>query len=120
MHMVSFLNGLHQCAEPIVSCGTFHHVAMYDMFLALIVFFIFMNLKKRFTFGPGSWMGLWGGCETGGGTGIRGLKSGAESRRSRRLGHRCCPRGDSKISWQDDSRWSEATEMVEVSLIKSV
>ena len=51
-------NGL-ECAEPVMSCGTFHHVAMYDMFLALIVFFIFMNLKKRFTFGPGSWMGLW-------------------------------------------------------------
>ena len=51
-------NGL-ECAEPVMSCGTFHHVAMYDMFLALIVFFIFMNLKNRFTFGPGSWMGLW-------------------------------------------------------------
>ena len=48
-----------ECAEPLTTCGTFHHVAMYDMFFALIVFFIFRNLQQRFTFGRGSWMGLW-------------------------------------------------------------
>lgn len=51
-------NGL-ECAEPLTTCGTYHHVAMYDMLLALVVFYIFMNLKKRYEFGPGSWMGLW-------------------------------------------------------------
>ena len=48
-------NGL-ECAEPLTTCGTYHHVAMYDMLLALVVFYIFMNLKKRYEFGPGSWM----------------------------------------------------------------
>ena len=51
-------NGL-EGAEPLTTCGTYHHVAMYDMLLALVVFYIFMNLKKRYEFGPGSWMGLW-------------------------------------------------------------
>ena len=51
-------NGL-ECSDPLTTCGTYHHVAMYDMLLALVVFYIFMNLKKRYEFGPGSWMGLW-------------------------------------------------------------
>jgi prolipoprotein diacylglyceryltransferase len=48
-----------ECAEPLTTCGTFHHVAMYDLFFALIVFFIFKSLRSNFTFGKGSWIGLW-------------------------------------------------------------
>ena len=48
-----------ECSEPLVTCGTFHHVPMYDLFFALIVFFIFKSLRNNFTFGKGSWIGLW-------------------------------------------------------------
>jgi prolipoprotein diacylglyceryltransferase len=48
-----------ECTEPLTTCGTFHHVAMYDLFFALIVFFIFKTLKNNFIFGKGSWIGLW-------------------------------------------------------------
>ena len=48
-----------ECSEPLVSCGTFHHVPLYDLFFALIVFFIFKSLRNNFTFGKGSWIGLW-------------------------------------------------------------
>ena len=48
-----------ECSEPLVTCGTFHHVAMYDLFIALIVFYIFKYLRNNFIFGKGSWIGLW-------------------------------------------------------------
>ena len=48
-----------ECFEPLTTCGTFHHVAMYDLLLALLIFYIFRNLQSRFTFGKGSWIGLW-------------------------------------------------------------
>ena len=48
-----------ECFEPLTTCGTFHHVAMYDLLLALLIFYIFRNLQTRFTFGKGSWIGLW-------------------------------------------------------------
>ena len=48
-----------ECTEPLTTCGTFHHVAMYDLFFALIVFFIFKSLRTNFTFGKASSIGLW-------------------------------------------------------------
>mgnify|MGYP005717872935 FL=1 len=48
-----------ECMEPLLTCGTYHHVALYDLILASIVFFIFRSLQKRYEFGKGSWIGLW-------------------------------------------------------------
>ena len=48
-----------ECAEPLLTCGTYHHVAMYDLVLALGVFFIFRYFQQKFTFGKGAWIGLW-------------------------------------------------------------
>ena len=48
-----------ECAEPLITCGSFHHVAMYDLFLALGVFFIFRYFQQKFIFGKGAWIGLW-------------------------------------------------------------
>ena len=48
-----------ECVAPEVSCGTFHHVAMYDLLLATIFFFIFRYLQNNLQFGSGSWIGLW-------------------------------------------------------------
>lgn len=51
-------NGL-ECSPPLLTCGSFHHVALYDLLLAFLIFFLFINMKKRFNFGQGSWIGLW-------------------------------------------------------------
>jgi len=51
-------NGL-ECAEPLTTCGTYHHVAMYDLILATLFFFVFRYLQKNLNFGSGSWIGLW-------------------------------------------------------------
>ena len=48
-----------ECFEPLQTCGIYHHVAMYDLFFALIIFFVFRSLQKKYIFGKGSWMGLW-------------------------------------------------------------
>ena len=48
-----------ECVAPEVSCGTFHHVALYDLVLATIFFFIFRYLQNNLQFGSGSWIGLW-------------------------------------------------------------
>ena len=48
-----------ECDSPLLTCGTYHHVALYDLLLALCVFFLFMYMKKKFSFGQGSWIGLW-------------------------------------------------------------
>lgn len=51
-------NGL-ECSPPLLTCGSFHHVALYDLLFAFLIFFLFINMKKRFNFGQGSWIGLW-------------------------------------------------------------
>ena len=51
-------NGL-ECSPPLLTCGSFHHVALYDLLFAFLIFFLFINMKKRFNFGQGSWLGLW-------------------------------------------------------------
>ena len=48
-----------ECVAPELSCGTFHHVAMYDLILVTIFFFIFRYLQKNLNLGSGSWIGLW-------------------------------------------------------------
>ena len=48
-----------ECTDPLLTCGTYHHVALYDLILALIIFFIFRSLQNRYEFGKGSWIGLW-------------------------------------------------------------
>ena len=48
-----------ECVSPMMSCGVFHHVAMYDLIISLGMFFVFRQLQKRYVFGDGSWLGLW-------------------------------------------------------------
>ncbi len=48
-----------ECSAPLVSCGTFHHVAMYDLLLSFGMFFLFREMQKRYKFGDGAWLGLW-------------------------------------------------------------
>ena len=48
-----------ECLEPMVTCGTYHHVGMYDLILSLVMFFIFKKMQQRYIFGSGAWLGLW-------------------------------------------------------------
>ena len=48
-----------ECFAPEITCGTYHHVAMYDLILATLFFFVFRYLQKNLNFGSGSWIGLW-------------------------------------------------------------
>ena len=48
-----------ECLEPLLTCGVYHHVAMYDLLFSLVMFFIFTYLQKNYNFGEGSWLGIW-------------------------------------------------------------
>ena len=48
-----------ECIAPEITCGTYHHVAMYDLILATLFFFVFKYLQNNLNYGSGSWIGLW-------------------------------------------------------------
>ena len=48
-----------ECTSALLTCGVYHHVAMYDLLLSLAMFFIFREMQRRYTFGDGAWLGLW-------------------------------------------------------------